>query len=58
VWLALQLHKRNKARILLPDWLSSHHLAGAQLQRLLLLLLLLLLLHTDASAQHNNCVPA
>lgn len=28
VWLALQLHKRNKARILLPEWLSSKHLSG------------------------------
>jgi hypothetical protein len=29
VWLALQLHKRNKARILLPQWLSSKQLSGA-----------------------------
>jgi hypothetical protein len=28
VWLALQLHKRNKARILLPEWLSSKQLSG------------------------------
>lgn len=28
VWLALQLHKRNKARILLPQWLSSKQLSG------------------------------
>lgn len=29
VWLALQLHKRNKARILLPEWLSSKQLSEA-----------------------------
>jgi hypothetical protein len=27
-WLALQLHKRNKARILVPAWLTSHSLDG------------------------------
>jgi hypothetical protein len=27
-WLALQLHKRNKARILVPAWLTSDSLDG------------------------------
>lgn len=27
VWLALQFHKRNKARIILPEWLSSKQLS-------------------------------
>lgn len=38
VWLALQLHKCNKARILLPQWLSSKQLSGAALSKQQLLL--------------------
>lgn len=31
-WLALQLHKRNKARILVPSWLTCESLDGECLQ--------------------------
>jgi hypothetical protein len=51
VWLALQFHKRNKARIILPEWLSSKQLSGACTTALHEC-------HTSAHPQGVRCMPA